>query len=793
MFYHYILSAVRNILRQKSHAIINILGLTLGLSICLVIWIYVLNELSYDKFFDDYRQIYRVHNTVHAGTGDPQTIPASMFGMAEIAKEDLPEVEEFVRFNSFFSSLSVSYEDKSHYLRDVMLGDSTFFTVFSFPFLYGDPHEALTRPNSIVLTESTALLYFGRASEAYGELVTINNTSYQVTGIVKDVPENSHMFFTAVMPHYDYAESAKATGYNWYTYLKLKPGTDLSQLALKLDDIVVNKLIPSVPMLEGINFSQESRLMNVADIHLNSNLIWEMKSNGSRQSLVVFMILSVFILVVAVINFVNLATARSMLRSREIGVKKAIGASRAGLVWQFMTESFLVTLLAFVMALGLAELLSNYFSQNFNLIINTSVLLSVSGGLLLGLLVIITTLLSGLYPAFFLSSFDPVKTLKGDQTKGRGGQNFRRVLVVFQFAITILLISSLWVVVKQLRHMQKYNMGFDQEQVVVVRQVSHRIARSFQDVCAQLESRNRIQMTAGANFLFGGHNRVDIIAEDGVALESGISADIVSIDHDFLELMGIEVINGRNFLPLSQQDAQEAFIVNQTAVRALGFEQPLEKRIDLFGRRGPLVGVINDFHLKSLHSKIEPLAFLYGINGFPHIYIKLSAGPWGEAMDQIKEVLHEVDPAYVPDIVFLDQTIQSFYEEESSTSGLLSVGAILAIIIALLGVYGLAAFSAERRVKEIGIRKVLGASLNNLLWVFNRESVILVGIAFLIATPLGWYFMDGWLDNFLVRLTINPMWFLVPGIIVFVMSSVIISLQTWLTSKANPVKSLRSE
>ncbi len=793
MIYHFLKTTIRNLVRHKTHSAINILGLSIGLGITLLIWMFLLYEKSYDRFFDDYDQIYRVHNTISVGTGESQTLPTAMFHTTDYAVEELPEIEEYVRFNGFFRSPALSFKDKTVYLNDIMLTDSTFFSVFNMSFLAGSPQNALSETNSMVLTRSSSRLLFDSPSEAYGQMVTFNDSTYQVTAVIEDIPDNSHIHFTGLIPHYGQAEPAKRSGYNWYTYYKLRSGTDLEQFAKKLDDISIHRVIQGNPMFEGITINQESYVMNIADIHLNSSYIWEMKENGNKRNLMIFGALSIFVLVVAVINFVNLATARSSLRSKEIGVRKVCGATRFSLVRQFLAESFLVTLIAFFLAMGMAEIFKDYFTNSLGLVVESSVFFTPGGiGVLLAIFML-TGFLAGMYPAMYLSSFEGVKILKGEQVKGTGGKGFRRSLVVFQFLITIVLLSSLWAVNRQVKHLQAQDMGFDQEQVLVVRNVSHQISGAFQAVCAQLENQTRVESTAGANFVFAGSNRVDLIREEGMAMESGVTADIINIDHDFLDLLDLDLLKGRNFHEGSQMDIQSAFILNETAVQALSFDSPLDKNLDLFGARGPLIGVVKDFHLKSLHHNVEPLVFMYAPSGFPHIYLKVSPGNMQQVLQQVSGVLAEFDAAYIPDFVFLDDTIQAFYEREESASGLLSVGTLLAIVIAMLGVYGLAAFTAERRVKEMGVRRVLGASMHNLLWIFNKESLLMVIVAFVIAVPLSWYFLEGWLDSFLVRVPVNPLWFVAPGLGVLMMSSLIISAQTWIASHSNPVNSLRSE
>lgn len=533
--------------------------------------------------------------------------------------------------------------------------------------------------------------------------------------------------------------------------------------------------------------------MKLSDIHLHSNLVWELKSNGSHKNVLIFSVLAIFILFIAIINYVNLATARSNLRSKELGMRKVVGASRGKLVRQILFESFFITLISFFLAFALYEIFAGFFSQNLGIHFKTAILLNTKGMLVVFMLLFFTSFLAGLYPAFYMSAFDPVKILKGQMVKGTKGKQFRRVLVIFQFSITIFIISSLLVITKQLRYMQSSDLGFDKEQVLIVRNVSSRIWQSFPEASHELESRSGIMRAGGANFIYGTGNRIDMIAEKGVSKESGVTADILTIDSGFLDLMGIKLIQGRNFDPDSEIDLHEGFILNQTAVKALAMEDPLNKPLDLFGRQGPLIGIIKDFHLKSLHQPVEPLVFIFAKSGFPHIYLKVSPGDFGKIQQEITEVLNNFDPAYIPDIIFMDERIQSLYHKEKDSAALLSTGALLAIFISILGVYGLASFSAERRRKEIGIRKILGASLTKLLWEFNRESVALVVIAFVLATPMAWLAMDIWLNNFAAKVTINPLWFILPGVAIMLLSAVTISIQAWLTARANPAEALRTE
>ncbi len=793
MFIHYIKTIFRTLRKQKLNAVINILGLSLGLGITLLIWIFLLQELSYDRFFDDHHRIYRAHSTLRAGQVEPQTLPTTLFPLGETALREFPEVEGMTRLTPYYTSPAIIFEDQATTLQGILFADSNFFEIFKLPFLAGDPVRALVHPNTIVLNERTATRLTGDPLDAMHRTLTVQGQNYEITGIFEDLPENTHFQFNAISNHVNLPEQIKASGANFYTYLKLVPGADPKALEEKLDQAAA-EFIRTNPLYEGLEFHVAHSLMQVSDIHLHSNLVWEMKDNGNWRNVVIFSLLSAFILFVAIINFVNLSTARSMLRSKEIGVRKMAGASRGMLIRQIMTESLLITLLSFMAAIVLTEVFSAYFADSLGTHLSLSAFFSLQGLLVMIVVFLITSILSGLYPAFYLSSFDPVTTLKGEVVKGSRGQVFRRVLVVFQFAITLFVISSLLAIGEQTRYMQTRDPGFDKEGVMILRNLPGRVWQSFPAARARLETIPRIVSAAGSNYIYGGNNRLDLIAEAGADKSAaGITVDVITVDHRFFEVMGLGLAEGRNFRDDSEMDVQSAFILNETAVNALGFEEPIGKQLDLFNIQGPLIGVVQDFNLKSMHQSIEPMAMIYAQTGFPHMYLRVMPGDFESLQADITEAMREFDPAFIPDILFLDDAISMLYQEERQTTRLLSAGGLLAFIISLLGVYGLAAFSAERRVKEMGIRIVLGASVTNLLWVFNRESVFLAGISMLIAWPLTWVFVNGWLDNFAYRVTINPLWFLLPGLAILLMSSLIISLQAWLTARENPVESLRSE
>ncbi len=792
MFLHYLRTVYRIFLKQKLNAAVNILGLSLGLGISLVIWVFVLHQFSYDRFLDGHEQVYRIHSRAIIGQGEPLRVPTAIYPLGEEAARELPGVEQYVRMSTYYNNPEVRHGDQGINLPHILFADSTFFDVLPFPLLAGNPAEALKDPASLVLTRSSAERLFGDPLQALNQVVTIQDERFFVTAIMEDLPENTHMQLNALGNEAFLPDQMKISGTNFYTYLRLHPQADPSVVVGGLDRLAMES-VRTNPLYDGVSFVLEHSLMPLTDIHLHSDLIWEMRDNGSYRTVVIFALLSVFILLVAIINFINLATARSMLRSKEIGIRKVSGANRGMLIRQIMSETAIISLVSILLALAVAEILSSIFSQSFGLYLTLGSFFSPRGLLVILSVFVLTAGLSGLYPAFYLSSFDAAKTLKGELVKGRQGQWFRRSLVVFQFVITIFVLSSLWVITRQIQYMQSRDMGFAQEEVVVIRNLSTRLAQSFPSVRAELEMLPQVSRAGGASFVFGGNNRVDLVSELGADKESGVTCDIVFVDEAFLELMDIRLLEGRFFYGGSDMDVQSAFILNERAVRGLGMDDPIGRQLDLFGVEGPLVGVVEDFHFKSLHQRIEPLAILFFRTGFPHIYLRVLPGDTRGLAAAITDVLASFDPAYVPDIQFLDESIRLEYHREHQSAGLLSAGAILAFVIALLGVYGLAAFSAERRIKETGIRIVMGATIRQLLWVFNRESVVLVALSLLIAMPLSWLAMDQWLSNFAFRITINPLWFVVSGLIVLVVSSLIISLQAWAICRAKPVNALRSE
>ncbi|MFO7977292.1 MAG: FtsX-like permease family protein [Bacteroidales bacterium] len=782
-------TAFRNILRKRSDSWINILGLALGLAITLLIWMHVLYEKSYDRFFGDHHQVFRVQNSLAISSEEPVTLPTTMYYFAERALEQHPEIEQMTRLHALFVDPSLRLEEKSIHVPLIAAVDSSFFNVLPMKFIEGNPATALTQARAVVITQSVAKRLFETPVSGMHKSIQINDINYTISGIIEDVPENSHLAFDGLVSMGNIHEGVKTSGFGFYSYLKLTPQANITDLEQRLS-ILSEELVLANPYFHGERMPVDTRLINIADIHLTSNLMWEIKDNGSLRNVRIFSIMSVFILMLALINYMNMATARSSLRAKEIGLRKVAGASRASLIRQFLMESFIITFFAFLLALLLAENLTAFFTGRLGVDIHPEVLFTPAGILVLLALFIITGFMAGLYPAFYLSSFNPVTILKGEMVKGRKGQFFRRALVVFQFSITIFLISSLIVIGMQLNFMLKQGLGFEKENVVIAKDISRPIRQALPEVVLRLEALEDVQVVSGANFLFGQSNIVELISETGETGKQGVTADILSVDEKFIPMMEITISEGRNFHAHSKVDAEGAFLINQAAAAALALENPLGSKLSVNGE-GTVIGVVEDFQFKSLHNPSNPVVFRYSPNSFPQLYLKINPGNFLQAREQIEQTFKHFDPSWFPDLVSLNQRLESQYSSELQSANLLSAGSLLAIIISLLGVYGLAAFAIERRIREIGIRKILGASDNSLLWIFNKEFFALVIIAFIISAPLAWWAMEQWLGNFVLQIPLNVFWFFIPALITLFLSTTIITLQTWKATKENPVEAIK--
>ncbi len=801
MFKNYLKIAVRNLLKHKAYSFINIAGLAIGMTCCLLILLYVLNELSYDRFHQDANRIYRIAWQ----SSNPQT--RTPHPMAQAMVKDFTEVESAVSLSPIWGPgltrpmFSVKYGDQRFEEREVFSADSTFFEVFSFPLLKGDPKIALRSPTSLVITEDVARKYFGD-EEPLGKVLTINNeVDLKVTGVLQNIPANSHFHFDFLIPYALLKMRETGSYYQWedfghYNYVKLALHADPKTLETKIPDWFLKYNEWPADDVQELKSGQVAfRLQPVTDIHLRSHLKWELEPNSDVAYVYLFSAIAVFVLLIACINFMNLSTARSATRAREVGMRKVLGAFRAQLIGQFLGESILLSVMALLLSIAAVELLLPFFNSvsgrnlAVNYFENPWLILGV------GAMSLAVGIVAGSYPAFFLSALQPVRTLKNTVKFGARSARFRQILVVTQFAISIALIAGTGIVSSQLEFLKNKKLGFDKEQVVVVPIKSSAMRRNYEAVKAELLRDPAIVSVAAASNVPGGRfNQNQIYWQDENG-EQDVSQ--VRVDYDFFKTLGIEMAEGRSFSKAMSTDSANAFILNETAARMYEWVTAVGKQItwldDDNTRRGTVIGVAKDFHFQSLHRSIEPLIFHVLPEGFNYFLIKINGNDVSTTLAYLEKKWRTLEPERAFEYSFLDSDFAALYNSEERMQAIVGNFSFLAIFIACLGLFGLASFTMQQRTKEIGVRKVLGASVSGIVLKLSRDFTRLVLIAFIVASPLAYFAMNAWLQNFAYRTVIGFGVFAWSGLLAFVIALLTVSSQAIKAALANPVDALRYE
>jgi putative ABC transport system permease protein len=802
MIKNYFKTAFRNLTRNKAFSFINIFGLAAGITCSLLIFIFVQDELSYDKFHKDSNNIYRVVKDFVNDDGsrlpDATTPPA----LAPAMQKDIPEVAHVTRvFPNWGSNFLITYGDKKITEEKLYRVDSSFFDVFTFPFVKGDAKKVFDQVNSIVLTETTAKRYFGK-DDPMGKTLKVDNLGdLMVSGVIKDVPSNSHFNF-------DFLISTRKFGgdidgdwgfYNFYTYVKLKDNTNIAGLTNKIQSLYKH----SVTNGKNIFYTQALK-----DIHLTSNLKWELQPNGDKLYVYVFMIIALFILLIAAINYINLATAKSSLRAKEIGVRKVAGAVRTSLINQFLLESVITCLIASVVAVAAAQLLLPFV----NTIIQKQ--LTVLGNPILLVYVFATALfiglVAGIFPALYLSAFKPIAVLKGLKLNERRTLSLRKALVVVQFTISIVLIIGALIISQQMHFIQSAKLGLNKDQVVVIRNAGYLSASqrtAFQNTVAQIPG---VKKATTADGIVGGQNWTNGMRAKGS--ENSQLINFLSVGYDFLDALNIEIKEGRGFSPKFLSDTMTngipggpleqtigGIVINETAAKDLGISSPAAGKQIVWSTDGDttyylsIVGVVKDFHFSSLRNGIKPFAFINNPNRQWYFTIKLSTDNIKGTLAQLENNWNKFSPERPFQYSFLDETFSKLYQSESRFQKVFISLVILGILIACLGLLGLATFASQQRIKEIGIRKVLGASVTSVVGLLSKDFLKLVIIALIVAAPIAWYAMNKWLQDFAYRIHIEWWVFPLAGIIAVLIAFITISFQAIKAAIANPVKSLRTE
>lgn len=809
MIHNYFKIALRNLLKYKFTSFINLFGLTVGLSCCLLILGYIKHELSYDRYHSKADNIYRLgRNFITPETGVPYLELGSVAPPAgPLLENDFAEIQKLTRLFPT-GTTTLHYEDKLFNEEDVYFADEHLFNVFDVELVRGSPARALNDPFSVILSEEMAQKYFGNEDPVNKSIRMDNRANFKVTGVFKAFPDNSHVhprimlsFNTLKNPDI-YGEEALQTQWgnnSFFTYLLLPDGYDPHNLEAQFPAFLDRHLSPEASGTNKASNFSSLHLTALTDIHLHSHKDSELEENGKINRVYIFSAIALFILLIACINYMNLATARSVLRAREIGVRKVIGAGKGELVMQFLGESVLIAWIAAILAFFLTWQAFPWLNQLSGQNLSIDILLSLELMLPLLLLPFVVGILAGIYPALFLSSFQPVKVLKGFFKVGSGGVSFRQALVVVQFAISIILIISTLVVYQQLQYMQDKALGFNQEHIVTFPK-TQTIDDHFEAFRNDLLARGHVKEVGRSSRIPSGR----LLDGQGARINLGDSLspvdanlrDIKTDDH-FLSTYDIKLLSGRTFSTDFGLDTS-AFIINEAAVREMGLksaDDAIGKEFLYGGRRGQLVGVVKDFHFESMHQRIMPMVFYKGQRhqNYRHVSVKISGANMPEALAQLEKTWNTFDSNTPFEYTFLDDRYAHLYRSEQRQGSIFTLFACIAIAIACLGLFGLAAFTNSQRLKEIGIRKVLGAETSTLVALLSKDFLKLVLLAALIAFPLAWYAMHKWLEDFAYRIDV-PIWaFLAAGVVAALVAFLTVSYQAIKAAMANPVKNLRTE
>ncbi|MEP6681989.1 MAG: ABC transporter permease [Parafilimonas sp.] len=819
MFRNYLKIAWRNIRKNKLFSFINILGLSVGLTCCMLITLYILNETSYDAYQKNADNIYQL-GTEFIGLGNFKKLPNTPAAMSEMMQQSFPEIQRAARLAPLYAEdktllqVHITNDDvKSFYETKGYLADSTFFRIFTYNFIEGNPETALNNPNTIVLSDEIAKKIFGN-QPALNKVIHISSSTngdhdFVVTGVFKPMnkPSNIDARFLMSMEGGSIEDFIKRQGANlatnnlFYTYLQLKPGASAAKLQAKFPAFIEKFAGKD---LKSVGFNKKQFLIPLKKIHLNEDVKNNVTAGGSKTYLYILASIALFTLLIACINFMNLATAQSSKRSGEVGIRKVLGAEKKFLITQFLGESVLMSLAAIAFAFLFTELLIPLFNtiadKNLSLSFTNNIgLIAVFIGL-----AIFTGLIAGSYPAFYLSSFIPVKVLKGKFSNSLSAVMLRKGLVIFQFIISVVLIIASIVISNQMKYLRAADLGFDKAQQIVIplRSVAAKnMYASFKD---ELLKQSGIDNVGASIFYPGISNFTDnIYFKDGESMQEGKDIKMNYVDTRFLQTLNIKPVAGRLYSQdyYTSDTGNNGIIINETAVKALGFantNDALNKNLhNIFNDQQSnykIVGIVKDFHFEDLHTPIGPYGFLLNNpSSFNYMMVHIKSGNLSAALQSIQNTWHSLNPTEPFDYSFLDKDFQKNYDAENKLAAIVADFTIIAILISCLGLFGLATFSAEQRIKEIGVRKVLGASVTSIVALLSKDFIKLVAVAILIASPLAWFVMNKWLQSFAYRTNISWTVFILTTLVALLIALFTISFQAVRAAISNPVKSLRTE
>lgn len=815
MFRNYLKVAWRNLMKSKIFSLINIIGLSVGLTCCMLIAIYLANEVSYDKYHKNIDRLYQL-GTVFVKDGKDEKTPNTPAPMANAMKLEFPEIAETARLMGLFAEdktllqYKSDAEIKSFYETKGYIADASFFNMFTYNFIEGKASTALQEPNTIVLSEEIAKKFFGN-EPALGKLIHINSNTngeydFKVSGVYRPMNKPSQIdarFFISFaggdMEQFIKRQTDMVSNNMFYTFFLLKPRADAKKLEAKFPAFVDKYMGTG---LKAAGFDKKQFLIPVKDMHLYAGMPNDISPVGSVTYLYILASIALFTLLIACINFMNLSTARSSKRSAEVGIRKVLGAEKGSLIKQFLGESLLMSLMAFCIALAITQALLPAFSHVAGR--NLSLSFSKDWFIIAGFFVlsVITGLLAGSYPAFYLSSFQPVKVLKGRFTNSLSAVALRKGLVIFQFIISVVLIIASVVIMNQMNYLRSTDLGFAKDQQIVIPLRSTTAKNIYASLENDIRSNQNVQNVGASLYYPGIMNPSDMMVyREGKTVNEGKDVHTNWVDETCLQTLNIQPVAGRLFSKEFPSDTSFRMIVNETAVKELGFESPQKAiggRVHMDWRgesySWTIIGVVKDFHFQDLHVKIEPYAFqLNNQPNYNYIIVHAKAADVTPLLKYIQASWHKLNPNEPFEYSFLDEDFQKNYEAENRLSAIVSYFTIIAILISCLGLFGLATFSAEQRTKEIGVRKVLGASVTGIIALLSKDFLKLVTISILIASPIAWWAMHKWLQDFAYRTNISWSVFVVTTVVALLIALITISFQAIRAAIANPVKSLRTE
>jgi len=793
MFRNYLKSAFRHLKKYRFYTIINITGLAIGLAASILLFLYIRYEMSYDKFHQDHEQIYRIVSHVDRPGGKSMIVPRTLPQVSGAMKREVPEIRSAVRLYE----RQVTLRDTSDNMYpdiELMFTDSSFFDVFSFDVYRGNAVSALKTPGEVLITRSLANRYFG-SEDPINKEIRRNTQRYTVGAVLEDIPANSHFDFDMLTSFYSmqYPERfLENRGWDLFTYLRVQPGVARDQWASEVEglaDQIGNNMMKEIGS-EGA-FDVKTRVQPLTRIHLYSNYNFEIDPQGDINSIYIYSFLAAFILIIAIVNFINLVTAHAEYRSREIGMRKVLGAHRKMLISQHLIESFMVVLASLIVSLVLVKWLADPLG---NLLSSELVINWLNPSLILGLIAfaVVVGLLAGSYPAFYLSRFDPVQIFSSMGSRGSRNRTLQIGLVVVQFGIAIFLITSLIVLRSQISFLNNKDLGVNKNNVLVVQDITGKIRKSYPAVRNELLKHPSVHSVT-ASVSYPGHGRsVQTGRKEEDPPDESIVIQENRVQDHYVETYGIEILQGRDFREELDSDSS-GFILNQAAVNKLGLEDPVGQDLYVFQQRGKVIGVMRDFHFRSFHHSIEPLVLTHYRDYMDELSIRLRMDQREETIDYIRNILGEFDPDYHFRYSFVDDVFAGLYQQERQTNSMVLYGSLLAILLAILGLFALSSFTVVKRNKEIAIRKAMGASFDKVVRLLLTDILKWVLLVNLVAWPAAWFFMSNWLQNFAYRIDLELWMFLAGGLIALTIAALTISVQTIRAAAINPADTLRDE